>query len=40
MDGALRERKEAFGSPVNKVDRVERRSWFQSAGPTIAKARV
>src|SRR6218665_98573 len=26
----LRERKEALGSPVNKVDRVEGRSWFQS----------
>src|SRR6218665_2365474 len=25
----LRERKEALGSPVNKVDRVEGRSWFQ-----------
>ena len=36
----LRELKEALGSPVNKVDRVERRSWFQSEGPMIAKARV
>src|SRR6218665_1989675 len=36
----LRERKEALGSPVNKVDRVEGRSWFQSEGPMIAKARV
>src|SRR6218665_789179 len=36
----LRERKEALGSPVNKVDRVEGRSWFQSTGPMIAKARV
>jgi len=36
----LREQKEALGSPVNKVDRVEGRSWFQSEGPTIAKARV
>ena len=35
-----RERKEALGSPVNKVDRVEGRSWFQSEGPMIAKARV
>jgi len=34
------ERKEALGSPVNKVDRVEGRSWFQSEGPMIAKARV
>src|SRR6218665_1899592 len=33
----LRERKEALGSPVNKVDRVEGRSWFQSEGPMIAK---
>src|SRR6218665_732531 len=29
----LRERKEALGSPVNKVGRVEVRSWFQSEGP-------
>ena len=29
----LRERKDALGTPVNKVDRVEGRSWFQSAGP-------
>ncbi|PGH37776.1 MAG: hypothetical protein CRN43_19135 [Candidatus Nephrothrix sp. EaCA] len=36
----LRERKEALGSPVNKVDRVEGRSWFESEGPMIAKARV
>jgi len=36
----LRERKEALCSPVNKVDRVEGRSWFQSEGPMIAKARV
>src|SRR6218665_1806009 len=36
----LRERKEALGSPVNKVDRVEGRSWFQSEGPMFAKARV
>jgi len=36
----LRERKEALGSPVNKVDRVEGRSWFQSKGPMIAKASV
>ena len=30
------------GSPVrpNKVDRVEERSWFQSEGPMITKARV
>ena len=33
----LRELKEALGSPVNKVDRVEGRSWFQSEGPMIAK---
>src|SRR6218665_2924419 len=33
----LRERKEALGSPVNKVDRVEERSWFQSEGPMIAR---
>src|SRR6218665_2418640 len=26
----LRERKEALGSPVNKVEREEGRSWFQS----------
>ena len=24
----LRDRREALGSPVNKVDRVEGRSWF------------
>ena len=36
----LRERKEALGSPVHKVDRVEGRSWFQSEGLMIAKARV
>ena len=36
----LRERKEAFGSPVNKVNRVEGGSRFQSAGPVIAKARI
>ena len=36
----LREGKEALGSPVNKVDRVEGRSWFQSEGQTIANARV
>src|SRR6218665_1026345 len=36
----LKERKEALGSPVNKVDRVEGRSWFQSEGPTIARALV
>src|SRR6218665_2312479 len=36
----LRERKEALGSPVNKVDRVEGKSWFQSKGPMIAKVRV
>src|SRR6218665_2382719 len=35
----LRERKEGLGSPVNKVDRVEGRSWFQSEGPMIAKTR-
>src|SRR6218665_583920 len=35
-----REQKEVLGSPVNKVDRVEGRSWFQSKGPMIAKARV
>jgi len=34
---ALRERKEALGTPVNEVDRVEGRSWFQSEGPMIAK---
>src|SRR6218665_1806352 len=28
----LRERKEALGSPVNKVDRVEGGNWFQSVG--------
>jgi len=36
----LRERKEALGSPVNKVDHVEGGSWFQSAGAMIAKARI
>src|SRR6218665_1822616 len=36
----LRERKKALGSPVTKVDRVEGGSWFQIAGPMIAKARV
>jgi len=34
----LRERKDALGSAVNKVYRVEGRSWFQSKGPMIAKA--
>jgi len=34
----FRERKEALGSPVNKTDRVEGGSRFQSAGPMIAKA--
>ena len=33
----LRERKEALGSPANKVDRAEGRNWFQSEGPMIAK---
>src|SRR6218665_1787674 len=28
----LRERKDALGTPVNKVDRLEGRSWFQSEG--------
>jgi len=36
----LRELKEALGSPVNKLDRVEGRCGFQSEGPMIAKARV
>ena len=36
----LRERKEALGSPVNKVDHVEGRSWFHSEGPMFSKARV
>src|SRR6218665_2933541 len=37
----LREQREAPGSPIiNKVDRVEGGSWFQSAGQTIAKARA
>src|SRR6218665_2269987 len=36
----LREQKEALGLPVNKVDRVEGMSWFQSEGPMIANARV
>ena|SRR6218665_2406903 len=36
----LRERRETLGSPVNKVDRVEGKSWFQSERPMIAKARV
>ena len=40
MRAVLREWKEALGWPVNKVDRVERESWFQSAGPMIAKACV
>src|SRR6218665_96307 len=31
----LRERKEALGSPANKVVRVEVRSWFLSEGPMI-----
>ena len=30
----FREWKEALGSPVNKVDHVEGRSWFQSTGDT------
>jgi len=33
----LREREEALGSPVIKVDPVEGWSWFQSAVPMIAK---
>ena len=33
----LRKRKEALSSPVNKVDRVEKRNWFQIAGQMIAK---
>jgi len=36
----LRERVEALGSPVIKVDSVEGWSWFQSAGPMIAEACV
>jgi len=36
----LRERKDALGTPVNKVDQVEGRSLFQSEGSMIAKARV
>ena len=36
----LRERKEALGSPVNKLDLIEGRNWFQSEGPMIAKACV
>jgi len=36
----LRERKEVLRSPVNKEELVEGRSWFESAGPMIAKARV
>src|SRR6218665_1453190 len=36
----LRVRKEALGSPFNKVDRIERRSWFQGEGPMFARARV
>src|SRR6218665_981047 len=36
----LRERKETLDSPVNKVDRVEGRSCFQSERPIIARARV
>jgi len=35
-----RDRKEALDSQVNKVDRVEGGSWFQSAAPMIVKARV
>ena len=34
----LRERKEALGSTVSKMDRVEGGSRFQSAGPMLAKA--
>src|SRR6218665_201843 len=34
----LRVRKEALGSPANKVDGVEGRSWFQSEGSMIAMA--
>ena len=36
----LRERKEALDSPINKVDHVDGKSWFQSEGTMIAKARV
>src|SRR5688572_9534278 len=36
----FRQRKEALGPPVNKQERVKGGSWFQSAGPMKAKARV
>src|SRR5688572_10380041 len=36
----FRQRKEALGPPVNKQERVKGGSWFHSAGPMNAKARV
>ena len=39
-ESSLERKKLALGSPVNKVDRVEGRNWFQSKGPMIGKARV
>jgi len=37
---SLERTKEALGSPVNKEERVEGWSWFKSARPRIAKARI
>ena len=36
----FRERKEALDTQVNMVDHVEGGSWFQSARPVIANARL
>src|SRR5688572_28679897 len=36
----FRQRKEALGPPDNKQERVKGGSWFHSAGPMKAKARV
>ena len=34
-----KEKKDAIGSPVKKVDHIEGGSWFQSTGPMIAPVR-
>ena len=36
----LRQRKEVLGPPVSRTERVDGESWFHSAGPIKAKARV
>src|SRR6218665_1904064 len=37
MRAVWRERREALGSPVNKMNHVEGKSWFQSEGPNDCK---